>query len=664
MSMRKWLDMIREAGKTFLDSPASAESRKPADPVNTERRLKNDFRETIRFEGYEKAQEGEDPRLVLGEKTAELPKAFRGGDAVLYRMENGKTAVGFFLDIPTFDSGDRQYDSWHALYLWAGELPGSVDGAYCGGGYDLAYGIWCRDLLEAPGSLWKLLKEWGILRGKKEKKRKRSRGEKFRVRLPETEGILWMQRDDTGRYLLVLSYEGQAEMLTIPDKVEGLAVMSIDDRAFSGNSSLCRIRLPETLQTIGERAFAGCRMLEEIHLPKNLETMECRAFEGCRNLKSVRLPGSLKKLGMGYRQGGMFAGCTSLMAIEADPGCRVCRVSDGVLFSPDGIELWQYPAGRREEEYSIPEGTERIIGDAFSYNRYLKRVGFPGTMAEIYPFAFRNCQSLEEIRLPGGLYGLNKHSFEDCASLREVWIPDHIWKLDLTVFTGCPLEKIHVSAENHHFVQKEGLLFDESKTELRFFPRRGRTFCRIPKEVQCIGDYAFAGCEDLREIHLPEGLEKIGEGAFKSCRSLEKIHFPGSIKEIGEEAFCQCVSLKKVVLPEGMREFGKGAFMMCESLQTALLPKSLKKISRYGFAGCKSLTKIDLPEGLSCIGCNAFSGCGLKEMVLPRSISYMEETIFGMGPTPHMMYRGNQEDWIRKADVDDDAFAGGVEFLK
>ena len=88
--------------------------------------LKNDFRETIRFEEYEKAQEGEDPRLILREKTAELPKAFRGGDAVLYRMENGKTAVGFFLDIPTFDSGDRQYDSWHALYLWAGELPGAV----------------------------------------------------------------------------------------------------------------------------------------------------------------------------------------------------------------------------------------------------------------------------------------------------------------------------------------------------------------------------------------------------------------------------------------------------------------------------------------------------------------------------------------------------------
>ena len=105
-------------------------------------------------------------------------------------------------------------------------------------------------------------------------------------------GILWMQRDTRSRVLSVLSYEGQAEMLTIPDKVEGLTVMSIDDRAFSGNSSLCRIRLPETLQTIGERAFAGCRMLEEIHLPKNLETMECRAFEGCRNLKSVRLRGA------------------------------------------------------------------------------------------------------------------------------------------------------------------------------------------------------------------------------------------------------------------------------------------------------------------------------------------------------------------------------------
>jgi hypothetical protein len=37
-------------------------------------------------------------------------------------------------DIPTFDSGDREYDSWHDLYL-VQEQSGNIHAVYCTGGY-------------------------------------------------------------------------------------------------------------------------------------------------------------------------------------------------------------------------------------------------------------------------------------------------------------------------------------------------------------------------------------------------------------------------------------------------------------------------------------------------------------------------------------------------
>ena len=181
------------------ESPSPAGNVKPAEAKDVELRLKNDFGARICFAGYTRAEEGTDPRLSFGERIAEFPKAFGNADAVLYQMRNGKKAVGLFLDIPTFDSGDRQYDSWHELYLTQGDVPDSVDGAYCTGGYALAYAVWCRNLQAAPAGLTELLKEHGIIPGSENKKKRHKPGEKFCVILSGNGQKLWFETDDSGK---------------------------------------------------------------------------------------------------------------------------------------------------------------------------------------------------------------------------------------------------------------------------------------------------------------------------------------------------------------------------------------------------------------------------------------------------------------------------------
>ena len=49
---------------------------------------------------------------------------------------------------------------------------------------------------------------------------------------------------------------------------------------------------------------------------------------------------------------------------------------------------------------------------------------------------------------------------------------------------------------------------------------------KLPSTVTEVGQGAFKGCTNLREVELNEGLEKIGYGAFYRCTSLPSIKLP------------------------------------------------------------------------------------------------------------------------------------------
>ena len=58
-------------------------------------------------------------------------------DVMIYTDGHYPKVVRLSKDIPTFDSGDREYDSWHDLYL-AEEKNGNIHAVYCTGGYRIA----------------------------------------------------------------------------------------------------------------------------------------------------------------------------------------------------------------------------------------------------------------------------------------------------------------------------------------------------------------------------------------------------------------------------------------------------------------------------------------------------------------------------------------------
>lgn len=77
------------------------------------------------------------------QKTLEV--SFYNGTKQRYLDENGRTVFSFSEGIPTFDSSDREYDSYRMLLIF--EENGKMNGIYLRGGYSYAETVEYTDLV-------------------------------------------------------------------------------------------------------------------------------------------------------------------------------------------------------------------------------------------------------------------------------------------------------------------------------------------------------------------------------------------------------------------------------------------------------------------------------------------------------------------------------------
>ena len=76
------------------------------------------------------------------------------------------------------------------------------------------------------------------------------------------------------------------------------------------------------------------------------------------------------------------------------------------------------------------------------------------------------------------------------------------------------------------------------------------TFASV-STLKCIGEGAFRGCKELREIEIPASLEEIGGGCFYECSSLSRVTFASgsALRRIGAQAFYSCEKLSEIEIP-------------------------------------------------------------------------------------------------------------------
>lgn len=150
--------------------------------------------------------------------------------------------------------------------------------------------------------------------------------------------------------------------------------------------------------------------------------------------------------------------------------------------------------------------------------------------------AFYDCQELKRVVIPEGVELIGIFAFYGCSALEEVVIPASVTQIAGWAFTLCPaLKRIVVAEGNMVYDSREdcnAIIETESNTLLY-----GCQTSAIPNGVECIGEYAFQHCTNLKQIAIPESVKCIEAFAFEGCTALQ-VTIPDTVEEVDEEAFC------------------------------------------------------------------------------------------------------------------------------
>lgn len=198
----------------------------------------------------------------------------------------------------------------------------------------------------------------------------------------------------------IMKYIGYDSEITIPSEIDGKKVSIIgnsafgycqnlksviiseginiiDDYAFNFCINLSVISIPNTVTRIGSYAFQGCQSLTDIKIPESVKDIEAYTFHICSNLKNVTIPNSIGTIGEQAFSGeklksiyipdsvydiksAAFAFCTNLENITVDENNLNYTSKNGVLYNKTMTSLVQYPAGKKDKKYTIPNGIKEI----------------------------------------------------------------------------------------------------------------------------------------------------------------------------------------------------------------------------------------------------------------------------------------------------------------
>ncbi len=199
--------------------------------------------------------------------------------------------------------------------------------------------------------------------------------------------------------------------------------------------------------------------------------------------------------------------------------------------------------------------------------------------------------------------------------------------------------------------------------EKAFLNCRGMIKCTLPYTVKTIGDKAFEGAYELKEL-VANGVVEIGSRAFWGS-SLEDVTLPETLEKLAADTFIHCNTIKRFTISSNNEYFSSEsgvlfnkdmteliAFPALRAVETYTVPETVTVIGDNAFANCKNntalktvvltdvvtigtdaflecpATSITLNDGVETIGEAAFYQSGIETMVLPASVKTIGKEAF------------------------------------
>lgn len=324
----------------------------------------------------------------------------------------------------------------------------------------------------------------------------------------------------------------------------GDSVSSISDSAFWGCSSLESVNIPKSVTSICDYAFSNCSSLVSVTIPNSVIEIGRDAFFECSSLTSINIPNSVMAIG-NYA----FSYCYKLTNINVDDDNDYFCSNNGVLFNKDSTIIIQYPAGKVEKEYVIPNSVTTIGREAFCYNVNLNSIDIPDSVIEIWNAAFSNCSGLSSVIIPNSVCLIGDRAFRSCSGISSISIPNNVTSIGEGAFSDC-----------------SNLISIEIGNSLSF-----------------IGKNAFSSCVNIKILKI-NSLSKWGIMTFGNERSNPMYYSESFIIEENKEPPTQ-LNLNLVD-----KDCSAYAFYNAKNLETIRI--NAHSIESNAFYGCSNIKKI------------------------------------------------------------------------
>lgn len=301
---------------------------------------------------------------------------------------------------------------------------------------------------------------------------------------------------------------------------------------------------------IGNSCFRSCKKLETAVLHKNINRLGAYAFNGCTALTSIDFK-SCKMLNINgdpYMPSYFAKACPNLVSLLNYPSNNHGLFTDAL--GATGITSWTIP--------SCVVNTSDLV---FENCVNLTSVVIPATMDVIGYQCFKGCTALKNVTftLPSFVTTISSMCFADCQSLETIALPTSVISLDPSCFSGCInlVSIVFTSPDEGHFRSDgtavyeprrsaNGETIEETYHKFVICPP-GLSVIEFHPNTSIIGNYAFYGCNNLRDVIMNDIVEEIEESGFYQCNYIRYIRLTASIKKIGANAFNSCQRLRKIL---------------------------------------------------------------------------------------------------------------------
>ena len=388
----------------------------------------------------------------------------------------------------------------------------------------------------------------------------------------ENDNLAFMGLDASGKETIdeasIVSYEvtgiGECNVskIAIPREHNSKPVIKIKDSAFVNNKILKSVIIGDNIESIENNAFYGCKNitqvyincknigyyafrnstnLEKVIIGKNVMNTRDAVFESCSKLSDFTLLSEniyLNNVKIGHS--------LSLKEIKVNEDNNKYMVEDGILFSKDGSKIYVYPEGKIGETYVFDNNIKEIGDFAFYGCTNLKEINIPNTVNKIGVRAFEGCSNLEEVYIDANT--VKEMNFRNNLKLKSVTIGKNVKSMSYSTFSKCSnlsefliisesvdinnsvigdetsVTELKVNEGNNKYKFEDGILFSKDGSKIyAYLPGKQEDTYVFDNNIKEIGDFAFYGCGNLKEINIPNTVNKVGGRAFDSCKNLTNI---------------------------------------------------------------------------------------------------------------------------------------------